>query len=309
MNASIVLSEGEEIESKCSKAASYWSPSKHHLIVLLLALGFLNVSCSKTTFSYNQLDWLIPWYLGRFVNLDQEQGRYLDSLLDPYLDWHRAKELPQYLKTFENLEMLLDDELEHADLEYLEDEIERAWIRLEQRSLDWLISLATTLSAKQLEDFLEKLKKQQNKYEDKYLPRTDAEFIDEARKEFKDTLKKYLGSISSEQERFLDSEILDLKRSDQTWLDERARWINRVEKVLERKPGWQNNLKTLLLNREKNLSEDYLAVYEWNTLVIRKILVETLNSRSRKQDQRLRKKLGKWQRDLEILITQSKSND
>tara|TARA_B100000579_G_scaffold383825_1_gene353887 strand:+ start:1458 stop:2216 length:759 start_codon:yes stop_codon:yes gene_type:complete len=248
---------------------------------------------------------LLPWYLNRFVNLDQHQERDLDSWLSPFLDWHRAEELPKYLRTFKDFEELLDDEVTPADLERLEDEIEHAWLRLERRSIDWLINLAITLSAKQVEDFFQKLKKQQNKYEKKYLTRTDAEFVEGARKELTGILKKYLGSITPEQRKLIDSQLTELKRSDRTWLDERARWIDRVEKVLERKPRWQDNLKKLLIDREKNLSEDYLMVYEWNTSVIRNIVVRNLNSRSIKQDRKLRKELVKWQRDIEILIAQS----
>ena len=308
MKVSIELSEGGEIESKYPKkvkTVTYRTTSKYLLIILLLSVSLFNVGCSKTTFSYNQLDWLLPWYLNRFVNLDQQQARYLDSLLSPFLDWHRTEELPKYLQTFEGFERLLDDEVMHADLERLEYEIERAWGRLERRSLDWLLNLATTLSDKQIEDFSKVLKKQQNKYETKYLPRTDTEFIKEAGKEIRDILKKYLGSITPEQRKFIDSRVTGLKRSDRTWLKERARWIDRVEKLLERKPGWRDNLRKLLLDREKNLSEDYLKVYESNTSVIRNILVRILNSRSQKQDRKLRKELAKWRRDLEILSAQS----
>ena len=310
MTASIEQNERGRIESKWPKQFqtdySRTTPT-YHLIILLLTVSLFNVACSKTTFSYNQLDWLLPWYLNRFVNLDRDQERYLDSLLSPILDWHRAEELPKYLQIFKEFEGLLDDEVMPADLERLGDEIEHAWVRLERRSLDWLINLATILSAKQLEDFFQKLKKQQNKYEKKYLPRTDAEFVEEARKELVDLLKKYLGSITPDQIKFIDSQLVDLKRSDRTWLDERARWMDRVEKVLERKRYWQDNLKKLLTDREENLSEDYLMVYEWNTSVIRNILVRTLNSRSKKQDRKLRKELTKWQRDIETLIAQSKS--
>ena len=101
----------------------------------------------------------------------------MDSLLSPFLDWHRAEELPKYLQIFKDFEGLLDDEIMPADLERLEDEIEHAWVRLERRSLDWLINLATILSAKQVEDFFQKLKTQQNKYEKKYLPMNSGEVI------------------------------------------------------------------------------------------------------------------------------------
>jgi hypothetical protein len=34
-------------------------------------------ACSSTTFFYNRLDIILPWYLERYVDLDREQSRSL----------------------------------------------------------------------------------------------------------------------------------------------------------------------------------------------------------------------------------------
>ena len=74
------------------------------LLVLLLVL----TGCSSTTFIYNRLDFFIPWYLGDYVDLNREQKARLDELLQPFLDWHRIEELPQYLLMLDDIDARLD---------------------------------------------------------------------------------------------------------------------------------------------------------------------------------------------------------
>ena len=64
---------------------------------LLLASLLLLAACSSTTFFYNRLDFILPWYVDDFAELNGEQEKYLDELLAPFLHWHRAQELPRYL--------------------------------------------------------------------------------------------------------------------------------------------------------------------------------------------------------------------
>ena len=56
------------------------------LVSLLAALA----GCSNS-FVYNQLDWLIPWYLGDYVDLNREQQRAFKEQLGELLRWHRSE--------------------------------------------------------------------------------------------------------------------------------------------------------------------------------------------------------------------------
>ena len=60
---------------------------------LLTALLVLLLTGCSTTFLYNRLNIILPWYMGTYVDLDRQQRDYLDELLDPFLTWHREEEL------------------------------------------------------------------------------------------------------------------------------------------------------------------------------------------------------------------------
>ena len=72
-------------------------------VCLLGGVLFLG-ACSSTTFVYNRLDFLVPWYVDDYVDLNQQQKQHLDGLLEPFLVWHRARELPDYLKILDGIE-------------------------------------------------------------------------------------------------------------------------------------------------------------------------------------------------------------
>ena len=68
----------------------------------LFALALLLSGCS-VKFIYNQLDWVIPWYLDDYVTFNPAQELLLDQRLDQLLAWHRTDQLPQYANFLEQL--------------------------------------------------------------------------------------------------------------------------------------------------------------------------------------------------------------
>ena len=62
--------------------------------LLLLFCLFLGTACSNKFF-YNQLDWLIPWYVDDYVDLTLVQKENLDKQVEMLLQWHRGEELSQ----------------------------------------------------------------------------------------------------------------------------------------------------------------------------------------------------------------------
>lgn len=274
----------------------------------VLLLVFLT-ACSSTTFVYNRLDFLLPWYLGDYVELEREQKKQLGSLLDPFLQWHRAEELPQYLQLLQEAESKLDGPLTAADIESISLSFEAAWLRLESRALEWLMELGEELSDEQIAGFITELRDKQSEYEEKYLTRTDEEYHEEAYENLRDSLQDYMGRLDSEQRELLRDSSLELLRSDGVWLTERAAWIDMLQRVLRREPGWQQALREAIASRDDTVSAAYRDTYAHNAGVIYATLAEVINSRSEKQDRRLRSEIGGLERDLETLIEQGREND
>ena len=116
---------------------------KFLLTLLMLSL----TGCSSTTFVYNRLNIILPWYMGEYVDLDRAQKKELKGLLEPYLEWHRNEELPLYLGVLEDMEAGLDrEELTLEDIDATIESFEQAWLRLEARTLDWNLKAMASMT-------------------------------------------------------------------------------------------------------------------------------------------------------------------
>ncbi|MGF1529609.1 MAG: DUF6279 family lipoprotein [Candidatus Competibacterales bacterium] len=84
-------------------------------LALGLALILVTSGC-LVRWTYNQLDWLIPWYLDDYVDFTGTQRDLLDQRLGAMLQWHRYTQLPVYAQWLEDATEALADGLERQEL-------------------------------------------------------------------------------------------------------------------------------------------------------------------------------------------------
>lgn len=273
-------------------------------LVLSLVLLLLLTACSSTSFFYNRLHFLLPWYLEDYVELNPEQDLYLDQLLATYLQQHRSQELPRYIAILDQAAVLLDREVSVQDMATLYSEVEQAGNRLQSSALEWMLALGAELSDAQIREFLEELQSKQQEYEDKYLDRDDEEFEEDVYDSLRKNTGNYLGRLNSAQRQQLQQASKQLKRSDALWLQERQAWIDSLQQLLQRQPGWQDELREAFAKRGENSDSRYREANAHNLQVIQTALAELLNSRTDKQDRRLRQELQDLRGELLMLIEQ-----
>lgn len=272
-------------------------------LAALLVLG----ACSGTTFVYNRLDFLLPWYVDDYAELNTEQELYLEELLAPFLAWHRTQELPAYIEIIDAIEKGLDKPQTPALLAAIFAQLEAAWLRIEGEALDWLLDLGAKLSDEQIAGFLQQMQEQQEEFEKEYLQRSDEEFYEDSYENLVDSAKEYLGALTDEQRVLLREASRRLLRSDETWLQERALWLKQLAVLLRREPQWQQRVRDAVADRRENPSPEYRRIYEHNMGVIYELIAQLLNSRSAQQDTFLRDKLQALRKDLDTLIAQGKN--
>jgi hypothetical protein len=278
---------------------------KHRIARLaLIAVLLVSAGCSTTNFLYNRLHLIIPWYLDDYVELDRTQRDNLDELLDPFLTWHRREELPHYVELLDGMMASLDQPATADSLAVQSARIEQAWYRLEARAVEWLLTLGEQLSDEQIGDFIAQLRKDQEKYEKKYLSRDEEEYREEVYDNFVDNAQDYLGRLSREQKARASDTLAGMIRADDLWLQERASWIDRLEQTLERQPGWQDRIRAELGERDTAANPEYDRIIEQNLEVVHQALADLLNSLSERQDARLRRELVDLRDDLNTLIEQ-----
>jgi Family of unknown function (DUF6279) len=270
------------------------------LALCVLLLG----ACSSTTFLYNRLHIIIPWYLNDYVDLTREQGTQLDQLLEPFLAWHRTEELPAYLELLDSIVTGLDNPVTAQEIQQQALVIETLWYRLEARSVEWMLSLGEGLSDEQVADLIAKLEKDQRKYEKKYLERDEQEYREELYENFLDNAQDFIGRLSREQKQMVEESMAQMTRSDDLWLAERAAWLDRMRDVLQRDAGWQQAIRDDVGERDQSTAAEYDEVMEHNLAIIHQAMADLINSRTEKQDRRLRGKMAGIREDLQTLIAQ-----
>jgi hypothetical protein len=272
--------------------------------VCILILGLILASCSGTTFVYNRLDVILPWYIDDYADLNGHQDAYLDEVLVPFLNWHRQQELPAYLSVIEDIDAHLDDTLTGADVAEIFSEVEAAWLRIEAKGLDWLLDLGGQLSDKQMSNVIAALWEQQEEFQEEYLERDDAAFYEDSYDNLLDNVEEFLGRVSGAQREQLRLAANALQRSDVEWLKERAAWIEQLSVLLDSEPGWERAVRDAVQQRREKPSLEYREIYTHNMTIIFNAVATVVNSRSERQDKYLRNRLAELREDLKALADQ-----
>ena len=115
-----------------------------------LCLSLLLTACSSQ-FAYNNLDWLIHWYLYDYVDLNKRQKGLSDAQFANWHSWHREHELRHYTEQLRAIKLQLRGEAMTA--QQVQQHFEQArghWQRLRQRLTPDIAALAVQLSDAQI---------------------------------------------------------------------------------------------------------------------------------------------------------------
>ena len=271
--------------------------------ILLFSLIFL-VGCSSTTFIYNRIDFLLPWYLESYVDLNQEQRQKLNELLEPFFEWHREEELPKYVKIIEDFESILDEKIDLASIEAITHEVEQSWFRLEDNMIAWVIPMTRELSNEQIAEFLQTMQSKTAQNENKYLSRNLQTYQNDNYKRIRKNLRRFIGGMNKDQLDLIDIASKEMIRVDGQWIDNRKALIENLKVILKRGDGWELDLENIT-HRDDKVASNYRRTYSHNIAVNERLFVEILNSRTEKQDKKLRSQLLRYKTDIKTLIAQN----
>jgi hypothetical protein len=244
--------------------------------------ALLLAGCTAT-FTYNRLDWLIPWYVDGYVDLSREQRRILEDQLEPLLKWHREEELVRYAAVLERIERELGSPVTASAVQAWIDEITAALERTETSMLSLALDFSETLSDEQMAEFAANLWQRQRDYEEEFLGRSEEEYRRDSYDSLADFLRRFTGPLQSAQKERLQAAAGSLLRFDSAWLEERALWLKTLEPLLQREPGWQQRVQAAYAARKDQRTPRYREYLAHNLGVISAALADVLNQLDSKQ--------------------------
>lgn len=275
-------------------------------LFLLLLLVTTVVGCSANRLLYNRADTFIRWAADDYVTLNREQQAAFDQRLDDFLAWHRSEELPRYREFIVTSLGTLEDGVTLDEAVAISEEIDLAADRFQGQFIELLLATAEDLSDEQIQDFLAELERNQAEYADERLVRDAETYYADSAKTMKDLVKRLIGRLNRDQRAEIEQRSMDLTRLDGLWHDDRARWGRALRVILEAKaPGWQAEIRKLGETRSEARIPEYVAGIEHNGDVILALLVDIINSRTERQDRRMRRFLEGLVDDIDALTAAS----
>ena len=275
------------------------------LTLTLLLIGTL-IGCSANRLLYNRADTFIRWAADDYVTLNREQQAAFDQRLDDFLAWHRSEELPRYREFIVTSLDTLEDGVTLEEAVVISEEIDLAADRFQGQFIELLLATAEGLSDKQIQDFLAELERNQAEYADERLVRDEETYYADSAKTMKDLVKRLIGRLNRDQRAEIEKRSMGLTRLDGLWHDDRARWGRALRVILEAKvPGWQAEIRKLGETRSEARIPEYVAGIEHNGDVILALLVDIINSRTERQDRRMRRFLQGLVDDIDALTAAS----
>ncbi len=166
--------------------------SRGKLIVLSLCVLVLT-ACSAPRLTYERLDWIVGWQLGRYVELDRNQRRQFDALFQSGWDWHRARQLPVYAQDLQALSAQIDRTVSPEDLLEWQRRAESHWDRLVQRVAPQACAIVASLSDDQRDSILRRIDERIDRDRERFVERSEAEVRERAGKRLLRSLERWVG--------------------------------------------------------------------------------------------------------------------
>jgi hypothetical protein len=257
--------------------------------IIVLVFVLLLTGCS-TKFAYNNLSWLIYWYLDDYVELNNTQEDMFDDMLSNWMKWHRDNELPKYQLQLEDI--IADIKNNNINEQSIIEHRERArahWVRARAHVAPDVVKLGATLSQDQLVYLFANLEKEnvedeQEMQEERQL--SQQERIEKWIKRNQKGIKRWFGKLSDEQENFIGTFYDRFESTRPHWLSYKRssqQNLRQTFAMTDRGELFEQKLHDLVVDPEQFRSAEFVMAMEKNLLASTQYTMGLLDLASEKQ--------------------------
>jgi hypothetical protein len=270
-------------------------------LLLLLCLSLLITACSRLGLAYRNLDWLVPWRLNDYLNLDRQQQAWLKPRLQNHLKWHCSVELPRYLDWLQTTERILaQPQPDSGQLLEQFGQFDDALKRLSVEITPTSIALLRGLSAQQISELYAALDEDNQEDREDFLEPPLAVQISERRERMQERLRPWLGRLNSAQTANIADWATGLGEQNRLWLENRLLWQRQLRRVVAARESadFAPQMTRLLQQREAFFSEEYRASYGRSRQALATLFSQVLSAADESQRERLGHRLRDLRNDL-----------
>ena len=175
---------------------------------LLIAIIIFLSGCS-TKFTYNNLDWLIHWYIDDYVSLSDNQEALFDDYFADWQSWHRSEELSKYIAHLKTLKADLNgEELSAVQIEGHLLDSRQHWERLRDRVSPELADMAAKLTDEQVSALFEELREENDDIQEsleEFKALSPEEQAEERLDDMEEGVSEFIGRLNASQKAIVKS--------------------------------------------------------------------------------------------------------
>lgn len=273
----------------------------------LVVLSSLLLAGCGVRFVYNQLDWLIPWYLEDYVELERDQETLFEERLQSYLAWHRTDQLPRYSAFLHQVADRAEKGLNQEDIAHIEDQTEQFAQALMDRMLNDLIDLLETASDEQIEQLFQRLEQDNKEYRREYI---EVSADKQKKQRYKEVIKyaeRWTGRLSDEQVKQIGEWVVQFELMGPEIEAARLAWQDEFRRVLALRSDrkrYETAFKKLISNPDFGRSDELKRKLAYNSELAVKLYLQLDKTLTQRQREHMVKKLRSYADDFQLLSAQ-----
>ncbi len=270
-------------------------------IAMLVCASVLMSACSRVDLAYSNLDWLLPWRLNSYLNLDSQQQAWLKPRLQAHLQWHCSRELPDYLAWLDSTQAILaeaqpDSARLYEQLSVFDGALKRISVEITPTAIE----LLRGLSDEQVEGLFATLDEDNLEDRQGFLAPPVAVQISERQTRMQERLRPWLGRLNEAQLQHLADWANGMGEQNRIWIENRELWQQTLREALALRhtADFAEQLTPLLQTRERFYSDAYRANHNRSRQAIATLFSQVLSSSDASQRDRLNHRLRDIRQDL-----------
>lgn len=271
---------------------------------LVILLCILLTGCSATRLMYNQLDWIIVWYMNGFFSLNEEQETQLRESVTRNMEWHRSEQLPKYAKFCRELDQEMSGVLTAELLQRRYEKMIELWDEFILQTLPDVSAFFLSLDQAQIDEFIENIEENNDELWDEFAGESAEERLERRQKQAIKGAKRAVGRLTADQKELIRAYTANMHDLSIEWMSGRKAWQSDFRALMRERPAepaFTERLTNLMMDPNRGDTEDYRVKVEENRETIFAMMVALSGQFSDKQRARVSRRLNNYARDFEIL--------
>lgn len=221
-------------------------------------------------FIYPHLNWLIPWYIGGYISLDDTQKSMLQKRLLKQLEWHCRTQLPDYAMILRAMGREFgnpDQRLSYSKIYSYSNKVMKLWKDLMQQIGPDIADLLITASDEQIAELFDNLAEQNREFREEYVDLPIEKLTENRNKRMIKRLKYWISNPTSEQKSAISVWSEQIVPVSEDWLQNREILQAEARRLLSRRSSdlkFRADLLQFIVNPESLRSPAYQAKIESN---------------------------------------------